>query len=318
MNRWGSDPPLVFGGAEYPEGCGTAFHQLIELEVAPVKAALDCVYEKGMSYPHDEASLRQMLHEAGVDFDKVLDPWGAPFRPKFLIQQSYAVVELVSSGPDKKPGTGDDVTALSVSRRYFRRTAEAIKKAMMEYHAHTGAYIRDVETLKRELAKSGIDWDLLRDPWKQPYLPQFGISDSRYTLTVLSGGPDGKFETMPSSDDFPVWTESSDYFADTAVKIDSALARNFATTGNFPQNENEFYKILDDAKNSTKAVGGCVGRPSVAGLRYARAICRSRGDGLQRRGRRVSDSHQHTAGDGWVLLYSFVQPGAGRNPSQCR
>jgi hypothetical protein len=248
LNRWGSDPPLVFGGADYPDGTGPAFHQLLEREVAPVKAALDSVYEKGMSYPHDEVSLRRTLQESGVDFNKVLDPWGAPFRPKFSFRQGYAVIELVSSGPDKKPDTGDDVTALSISRWYFRPIAEAIKKAMLEYHERSEGYIRDVETLRKELAKSGIEWDQLRDPWRQPYLPQFGISDSRYTLTVLSGGPDGKFETAPSSDDFPVWTESSDYFADTATKIDSALARNFAATGKFPQNENGFYKILEDMR----------------------------------------------------------------------
>src|SRR5579859_1932741 len=259
-----------------------------------------------MSYPHDEASLRQMLRESGVDFDKVLDPWGEPFRPKFSFQQSYAVVELVSSGPDKKPGT-DDVAALSISRWYFRPTAEAIKKAMLEYHERNGGYVRDIETLRKELTKSGIEWNLLRDPWRQPYLPQFGISDSRYTLTVLSGGPDGKFETAPPSDDFPVWIESSDYFADTTVKIDSALARHFAETGNFPQDEGAFYKVLDDAKIPRNVLVDAWGhRASLVFDRQARFADRVVMDysEVEGEGQARTQIQPETVGFSYIHLYS--------------
>lgn len=249
MNRGGMDP-LVFGGVDYPDGIGSAFRKLLDSEVAPVRKALDEVYDKGMSYPRDEESLRRMLSEQGVDFDRVLDPWNSRFVPKFSIRQGFAVFDLMSLGPDKKSGTADDVPALSMERWYFRPTAEEIKKVMLQYHDRSGSYIRDFQTLSTELAKNGIQWDKLRDPWGQTYLPQFGVSESRYTLTVMSGGPDGKFETSPTSDDFPVWTDFSDYFSDTAVKIDSALARNFAATKKFPQNENEFYRVLDEAQIS--------------------------------------------------------------------
>ena len=114
--------------------------------------------------------------------------------------------------------------------------------------------------MKTELATTGLQWDALRDPWGQPYLPQFGVSNTRYTLTVMSGGPDGKFETIPTSDDFPVWTDSSDYFSDTAAKIDAALARHFAATQKFPQNENEFFAVLDDAHISPNLLVDAWGR----------------------------------------------------------
>jgi hypothetical protein len=245
-NRGGIEP-LVFGGVDYPDGIGSAFRKLLDSEVAPIRKALDEVYDKGMSYPRDEESLRRMLGEQGVEFDKIVDPWSSPFLPTFTIRQGFAVLTLTSVGPDKKPGTLDDVTALSMDRWYFRPTAEAIKKIMLRYHERTGSYIRDFQTLNAELSNNGIQWGALRDPWGQPYLPQFGVSNSRYTLTVMSGGPDGKFKTSPTSDDFPVWTDFSDYFSDTAVKIDAALARNFAATQKSPQNETEFYKMLDDA-----------------------------------------------------------------------
>jgi len=259
MNRGGIDP-LVFGGVDYPDGIGSAFRKLLDSEVAPIRKALDEVYDKGMSYPHDEESLRRMLSEQGVDFDKVLDPWNSRFVPKFSIHQGFAALDLVSLGPDKRFGTADDVPALSMERWYFRPTAEAIRKIMLQYHDLTGGYIRDFQTLSTELSKSGIQWNALRDPWGQPYLPQFGVSNSRYTLTVMSGGPDGKLETSPTSDDFPVWTDFSDYFSDTAVKIDAALARQFAATKSFPQNEADFYKMLDDAHISRDLLVDAWGR----------------------------------------------------------
>lgn len=261
-NRWDTGSPLVFGGADYPDGLGAAFRKLLDQELAPVAKALNDAYDHGMRYPHDDESLRQVLREHGVEFDKVLDPWGSPFRAQFSFRQSFAVVELLSSGPDKKVGTADDVTALNMQRWYFRPTAEAIRKAMAEYHNRTGGYIRDFPTLKAELAKAGVQWDSLRDPWGQPYKPQFGISNTRYTLALMSGGADGRFEDSgAASDDFPVWTEFSDYFSETAIKIDSALARSFAATQKFPENADEFYKILDDAQIPRRALVDAWGHP---------------------------------------------------------
>ena len=187
-------------------------------------------------------------------------PGARGFARRFHSGKAVAVADLVSAGPDKKFGTADDVTTLSVDRWYFRPVAEAIKKSMLEYHNRTGDYVRDLATLKAELAATGMQWDALRDPWGQPYLPQFGVSNTRYTLTVMSGGPDGRFETGPTSDDFPVWTDSSDYFSDTAAKIDAALARHFAASQKFPQNENEFFAVLDDAHISPNLLVDAWGR----------------------------------------------------------
>ena len=226
------------------------------------------------------------------------------------------MAELVSSGPDKKFGTADDVTALSVDRWYFRPVAEAIKKSMLEYHIRTGGYVRDFATLKTELATTGIQWDALRDPWGQPYLAQFGISNSRYTITVMSGGPDGKFETSPTSDDFPVWTDSSDYFSGTAANIDAALARHFATTQKFPQNENEFYAVLDEAHISPNLLVDAWGRHASlvfdTQAHFADRIVMDYSD-VEHEG---ADSHHGSAGDGGVCVHPLVQPGCRRHSAQ--
>jgi hypothetical protein len=313
MNRGGAQP-MVFGGTGYPDGIDAAFRKLLDNEVAPIKKALDDAYFKGTAYPHDEESLRRVLTEQGVDFDKVVDPWGSPFRATFSFRQSYAVAEFVSLGPDKKLGTADDVTGLTVQRWYFRPIADAIKKSMVEYHNRTGGYIRDLGTLKTEVAKGGVQWDGLRDPWGQSYLPQFGVSGTRYTLTVMSGGPDGKFETVPTSDDFPVWTDFSDYFSDTEVKIDSALARHFAATQKFPQNEDEFYALLDDAHISRDLLVDAWGRHARlvfdTQARFADRIVMDYSE-VEREGQTSTQIRPETSENAFIHLYS---PGADGIP----
>jgi MG2 domain/Carboxypeptidase regulatory-like domain/Macroglobulin domain MG3 len=249
LNRWG-DRPSVFGGANYPAGAYQAFRERFESELAPVKIALNDAYSKDFMYPHSPDSLKQVLKAQGVNFDSVLDPWGSPFRARFSFNRNQEIMELVSSGPDKKPGTEDDPTAMSVQRSYFQKTGAAIDKAIDDYHSRTGAFIRDTATLKSELGKYGIDWDSLRDPSGRCYEARFGIADTRYTLVVMSAGPNGRFENGPGSDDFPVWTNYSEYFVDTAVKIDSALSKHFAAAHSFPQNEAEFDEVLNEARIS--------------------------------------------------------------------
>ena len=246
LNRWG-DRPSVFGGANYPAGAYQVFGQRFDTELAPLKIALDDTYAKDFAYPHDLDSLKQILQAHKVSFDSVLDPWGSPFRANFSFNQSVELMELVSLGPDKKAGTEDDLTVMTSQHPYFQKAGIAIDKAVEDYHSRTGAFIRDVPTLKTELTRSGVDWDSLRDPWGRGYEARFGIADTRYTLVVVSAGRNGRFESGPASDDFPVWTNYSEYFADTAVKIDDALAKHFAAKHSFPENEEQFYQVLDEA-----------------------------------------------------------------------
>jgi hypothetical protein len=244
LNRWG-DRPSVFGGADYPADAFQVFRGLFDAELAPVRIALGDAYAKDFTYSHNADSLRQILKAEGVDSDSVLDPWGSTFQSKFSFNQSLEIMQLLSPGPDKKLGTEDDVTVMMIQHPYFQKTGIAINQAMQDYHARTGGFIRDVATLKAELGKFGVGWDSLRDPWGRGYEARFGIADTRYTLAVMSAGPNGRFEAGPGSDDFPVWTSYSEYFVDTAVKIDSALVKHFATTHSFPQNQAEFYQLLD-------------------------------------------------------------------------
>jgi len=316
MNRWG-DRPLVFGGANYPAGAWQEFSGRFDAELEGVKIALREAYEKDFSYPHDTDSLKRILKQQGVDFDAVRDPWGTQFEAKFSVNQNQDVMELVSLGPDKKAGTDDDLQVFVLNRPYFEKTGVGITKAMESYHSRTNRYIRDLPTLRAELAKNGIEWGSLRDPWGHAYDARFGVVNSRYTLSVMSAGPDGRFETGPASDDFAVWTGYSDYFTDITIKIDDALGRYFGAGGKFPQSEAEFYGVLEHAGISRDLLKDGWGHPAYLAFdnqaRYQDRIIMDYSEAT-RGGPLVGQKVEpETVQYAYIHLYSPGQDGVPRN-----
>src|SRR5262249_9124266 len=155
-----------------------------------------------------EATWRRQMLLAGIELDELRDPWGTPYRPKFSVETVNDVFELISAGPDKRFDTGDDFTAFNRSWEYFRHTASAIARTVENRHARTGGFIRDRETLKRELmSREAVDIDALNDRWGNPYRFEFGVERNDFSIRVKSGGPNGRFEDERErnrSDDFTV------------------------------------------------------------------------------------------------------------------
>ena len=52
---------------------------------------------------------------------------------------------------------------------YFKFIGESMNRAVANYQAQSGDYIRDAAMLKNELKREGVDLDTLRDPWGTPY-----------------------------------------------------------------------------------------------------------------------------------------------------
>ena len=175
-----------------------------------------------MSIPTTWRRCGDFASAAGIAFDELRDPWETPYRASFLAAGASDVFQLISAGADKQFETADDFTVLRIERPYFRFTGEAINRAVARYHARTGQFIREAASLKSELRQEGIDFDALRDPWGRPYQLEFGVSQTKYLVTVRSSGPDQKF-TAKDSDDILLWTSSIDYSADLQAKIDAAL-----------------------------------------------------------------------------------------------
>jgi len=241
----------------------------IDPVIKPFHDVLMMRYQKTGEYPKTDAALKDELISSGILLDDLRDPWGVPYRFRFSVKNEMDVLELISAGPDKRFDTEDDFPAMKLVWPYFKPNAEAIQKAVNEFHERTGGYIRDEETLRAELARSGIDLGSLKDPWGHTYRLEFGVRQTKFTVTVMSAGPDGRFDTKlaPSQDDFALGTAAIDYFVDTLAKIDVALNKSFKDTHLFPENVEQFTAILESAGISWTSLRDPWGNPYYATFR---------------------------------------------------
>jgi len=247
---WRGDLSIAGGASDYSREAASHFDDALKNSTQLLKGALDEVYQTRMSYPKNEKELRFELNDCGVDLDRVVDPWGIPYRTAFSVSGQYDVLSLVSDGVDKTPNTKDDFQALSFGWPYFHQTGVAIDNAAHAFYESTGKYIRDYTTLREEMKKKKIDLDALRDPWGHPYAYHFEVAGAFFEIRIDSAGPDGEFDTKekPSSDDVHEWTSSIHYFQQETSDLQRALGEHFAQTGKFPQSADEIKPVLQAAK----------------------------------------------------------------------
>ncbi|MDX6556959.1 MAG: hypothetical protein QOF72_8 [Blastocatellia bacterium] len=252
--------PRFFHSERFEADPARVFSDFIKSQIDPLKDLLDAEYKDNCDYPTDLAGLRRFALTAGIAFDDLHDPWETPYRAAFFAAGPTDVFQLTSAGADKQFETSDDFTVLRTERPYFRFTGEAINRAAARYHARTGQFIREAATLKSELRQEGIDFDTLRDPWGRPYQAEFGVSQTKYLVSVRSSGPDRQFSSK-DNDDILLWTSSIDYSADVQAKIDSALVGYFKTTSQIPQNEAAFRTALESSDLDRADLRDPWGRP---------------------------------------------------------
>ncbi len=248
QSYYGFYRPEYFGGDEFETDAEEVFKNALSARLKVVGNALDRDYASKWVYPVDEATWRRRMSLAGIDLDELRDPWGTPYRPKFSVETINDVFDLISAGPDKRFDTDDDFIALSKSWQYFQHTASAIARTVEKHFGQTGGFIRDLETLKRELmSREAIDVDAIRDRWGNPCRFEFGIERNAYSIRVKSGGPNGRFEDereRRASDDFILSTCLIEYTAEIRARIDRALTVHFKKTKSIPQSESELREVL--------------------------------------------------------------------------
>lgn len=246
----------IFGGDSYDSQTPRLFAKLTEKQTAALKETLANNYQRTMEYPHDAQSLRVLLSAGGIDFDSLLDPWGTPYRARFSIERESDTMALMSAGADKRFDTTDDFTATQLSWPYFRPLGESFNRVVASYHARTGDVIHDLPTLKEELRQAGIELDALRDRWGQPYRFDFVPDKVNQLIKIVSSGPDRKFQSLPEwhSDNFTVWTSTTDYFDLTRTRIDAALSAFTRVTSRFPQDAAGLRDMLSRSNINLDAV----------------------------------------------------------------
>jgi hypothetical protein len=241
--------PETFASESSSADLHTLFASEIDPKIQPIRTVLDLRYEQKGEYPKTEANLDSYLATAGYRLQGVKDPWGTSYRAAFSVSREWDVLQILSAGPDKTFGTEDDFVVAKMTWAYFKPNYDAMHRAVNEYHTRTGGFVRDAQTLKTELARFGIDFDSLKDPWGHGYQLSFGVDRTQYTVTVTSAGPDSRFNTKlaPSDDDFSLATIGIDYFSGTRDKIDSALTKYFKQTHTFPENVEQLRKALENS-----------------------------------------------------------------------
>ncbi|HET6975787.1 MAG TPA: MG2 domain-containing protein [Pyrinomonadaceae bacterium] len=266
LNKTHEFSPQYFGGDEYDTRPEEIFSRLIDGEMRPVKDALNRRYLSKIQFPTNESSLRRILSEEKIDLDRLLDPWGVPYKPIFTLEGPADVLVFLSAGPDKRFDTNDDFAVERFSWQYFLQTGAAIDRAIRQYHQRTGGFIRDIATLREELVRSNVFIAELRDRWGQPYKYDFSIRETHYVLTISSSGPDKVFSTDQRyrGDDFEIWIMPIDFFADERLKIEQILDNNFKNAKKFPQNERELSDVLRNTGSSLDALRDPWGRPYYA------------------------------------------------------
>lgn len=224
------------------------YAEYFKKQLAPIQNVLTKRYEKNFEHPSDEASLRRILSENGIDFDELRDPWGKNYIPVFEISKAQIILTLKTSGADKKAGTGDDFSVSSSSFTYFTPTGQKIDEAVRNYHKKTGNFVRHTTTLSAALAALDFDPGKLKDRWNRDYRIEFYSVGRNHQIVFRSLGANGYYESnYYNSDDFTVWTSSIDYFAETDILINKILSQNVnGGRRPFPKNDVEFKKILKD------------------------------------------------------------------------
>jgi hypothetical protein len=244
--------------------CKGVFASVISGMTTHFSDALSKEYKEMERYPRDAAGLKEILKSHGLDFNTALDPWDVPYRAEFSVSGPKDVLTLISSGPDKRAGTEDDFTVLTLGWPYFRPLGKLMNEVVFAYLRETAKYIRDYPTLRDAMKKRGADLDALRDPWGRPYQFTFSVAGPYYNIRVTSAGPDGIFGSPKGpafSDDVEEWSVSIHYFTDETAVIEQALAVHYAKTGVFPQNEQEFKTVLDETRLAPGQLIDPWGRP---------------------------------------------------------
>ncbi|MDT7542272.1 MAG: hypothetical protein QOE33_2176 [Acidobacteriota bacterium] len=262
--------PNVFGGSDYATDQSSVFAKLSAAELKSARIAISNHYERTNEYPRDEATLRRVLSDAGVDPQGLRDPWDTPYRATFSVEREFDLIEFKSAGADKRFGTADDWKAGGMKFAYFRTPGELLNKVAFDYHRRTGDYLRDVATLKRELARAGLNFDALRDPWGKPYDLRFSINDTGYVFTVWSAGVDGRFSASGgpySNDDFTLWSVWTDYFAETRKEMDIALQAYLRESSHFPKDEATLVEVMRRAGLRFDSLRDAWGHPYYATFR---------------------------------------------------
>jgi hypothetical protein len=238
---YSSERPEIESPASYASTANALYRSRIVRQLAPVHDAVLNDSVAKWKFPTAAAELNKLLSAAKIDSETLRDPWLTPYKFEFDIDRQNRIVRVVAAGPDKRFGSTDDITDV-ISWNYFTVTAKAIESSVKEAYLRSSLLIRDYDSLRTEVLRSGINLDQVRDPWGNAYVYKFDVSGIYTRIEVLSHGPTAPKQKWDG--DMVVWTSFIDYASAMREKIDDAMRIHQKLTGSLPTNDAEFDKAL--------------------------------------------------------------------------
>jgi hypothetical protein len=206
-------PPNIDSNGGFRDGQLAAYSSKIQPQFAMLKQTLDTQFSRTLSYPKTEIEAYRLLRT------DMRDPWGTLYRPKFRTAGDQDILEFWSVGPDKLPDTTDDFVAWNFRWSWFRLHEKLIGDALA-----TQDYPANSQEFDAILRRNGILFEGLQDPWGHPMRVNIWTYGDSRTITIISAGPDGKFDTF---DDVHVHTFTGRYFQRESQAFVTALANTF-------------------------------------------------------------------------------------------
>jgi hypothetical protein len=224
-------------GFDYDPETSSLFTKRMQDQLQPVYKALLDENAKSWEFAANTKMLTAVLQRAGINVADVVDSWGTPFRFSFGLEYQNRIIHIGSAGPDKQFDTADDIELQRVYWEYFKPYGKLIDAAVKSIYASSGSYIKDFNTLNTALVLKGLDFNVLRDPWGNPYELTFNAAGSMYQINVSTRIPQSQVPVQ-------IWTSSIDYFARTRALIDTVLYQNFRSSHLFPRDDASFDRVM--------------------------------------------------------------------------
>jgi hypothetical protein len=142
-------------------------------------------YSRTTKYIRDEATLKSELRSRGLDFERLMDPWGNKYSLEFGVDETYFTIRVISSGPNRVfDGLHkDDFTVWTSKIDYFAGYRNRIEATLSKHVQDFGLFPHTFELLNELLMKDGLDLRYLKDAWDNTVYAVFD-RDTSYTDRV--------------------------------------------------------------------------------------------------------------------------------------
>jgi hypothetical protein len=220
-------PISIEGGSD--AAVRAEFTRAMESNLKPVGDAI--VAFPTVRLPRSLDWIREIVRTAKLDPGLLIDPWNTPYSPEYTAPWNDEVLTFTSAGPDKRFGTGDDMSIVVARRNIFAAAGRRLTEILQRTAAADEPLPGTPDALKALAKSSGLDLnsagqgtlDLDGKPFK--YVIDVGRF---YSIEVRRG------------DVILVWRSPEiDYFSRNEASMDNALRLWTARGKPFPNSESE-------------------------------------------------------------------------------